>query len=111
MRRLWLIFSQTATVCLAVLFVVSTLRPDLLGSPRSEVVTVHERVTYAEPTPATTREQPARIAPATSLRARRRAPLQHSQRQPLQVEVHGTSAASPPLCARSRAGRLGWTVP
>jgi serine protease DegQ len=68
MRRLWLIFSQTATVCLAVLFVVSTLRPDLLGSPRSEVVTVHERVTYAEPTPATTREQPARIAPATSLR-------------------------------------------
>ena len=30
MRKFWLIFSQTATVCLAVLFVVSTLRPDLL---------------------------------------------------------------------------------
>ncbi|MPZ45050.1 MAG: trypsin-like serine protease [Betaproteobacteria bacterium] len=68
MRRLWLIFSQTATVCLAVLFVVSTLRPDLLGSPRSEVVTVHEPVTHAEPIPATTREQPARVLPAVSLR-------------------------------------------
>ena len=31
MRRLWLIFSQTATVCLAVLFVVSTLKPEWLG--------------------------------------------------------------------------------
>jgi serine protease DegQ len=68
MRRLWLIFSQTATVCLAVLFVVSTLRPDLLGSPRGEVVTLRERVTYAEPIPATTREQPARPVAVTSLR-------------------------------------------
>jgi Do/DeqQ family serine protease len=68
MRRLWLIFSQTATVCLAVLFVVSTLRPDLLGAPRSEVVTVHERVTHTEPIAAATREQPARLAPAVSLR-------------------------------------------
>ncbi|HXV10770.1 MAG TPA: trypsin-like peptidase domain-containing protein [Burkholderiales bacterium] len=34
MRKLWLVFAQTATVCLAVLFVVSTLRPDLL-SPRA----------------------------------------------------------------------------
>ena len=31
MRKLWLIFSQTATICIAALFVVSTLRPDLLG--------------------------------------------------------------------------------
>jgi len=31
MRRLWLIFAQTATVCLGILFVVSTLRPDLLS--------------------------------------------------------------------------------
>jgi Do/DeqQ family serine protease len=30
MRRLWMIFSQTATICLAVLFVVSTLRPEWL---------------------------------------------------------------------------------
>jgi serine protease DegQ len=31
MRRLWLIFAQTTTISLAVLFVVSTLRPDLLS--------------------------------------------------------------------------------
>ena len=30
MHRLWLIFAQTTTVCLGVLFVASTLRPDLL---------------------------------------------------------------------------------
>ena len=43
MRKLWLVFAQTATVCLAVLFVVSTLRPDLF-SPRvpGSVVTVKE---------------------------------------------------------------------
>ena len=42
-RKLWLVFAQTATVCLAILFVVSTLRPDLLPwSTRSAVVTVRE---------------------------------------------------------------------
>ncbi|HEU4646594.1 MAG TPA: trypsin-like peptidase domain-containing protein, partial [Burkholderiales bacterium] len=30
LHRLWLIFAQTATVCVAVLFVVSTLKPDWL---------------------------------------------------------------------------------
>jgi serine protease DegQ len=44
MRKLWLVFAQTATVCLAVLFVVSNLRPDLLtqGS-RGGVVTIKEQ--------------------------------------------------------------------
>ncbi|MEK7877627.1 MAG: trypsin-like peptidase domain-containing protein, partial [Pseudomonadota bacterium] len=45
MRRLWLIFAQTATVCLGVLFVLSTLRPDLLSwnaRPTVEVVTTRE---------------------------------------------------------------------
>src|SRR5690349_747965 len=43
MRKLWLVFAQTATVCLAVLFVVSTLRPDLLGwNSRGHVVTIKE---------------------------------------------------------------------
>ncbi len=43
MRKLWLVFAQTATVCLAVLFVVSTLRPDLLNwNTRGNVVTVKE---------------------------------------------------------------------
>ena len=41
MRKLWLVFAQTATICLAVLFVVLTLRPGLLtwGS-RGGVVTI-----------------------------------------------------------------------
>ena len=30
LRRFWLLFAQVATICLAVLFVVTTLRPDLL---------------------------------------------------------------------------------
>jgi Do/DeqQ family serine protease len=30
MRRLWLIFAQAVTICLAILFVVTTLRPDWL---------------------------------------------------------------------------------
>ncbi|VCU71934.1 Periplasmic pH-dependent serine endoprotease DegQ precursor [Pigmentiphaga humi] len=30
MRRLWLIFAQTTTVCLAILFIVATLRPEWL---------------------------------------------------------------------------------
>jgi serine protease DegQ len=39
MRKFWLIFAQTATVCLAALFVVSTLRPDLLAwTTRGEIV-------------------------------------------------------------------------
>jgi serine protease DegQ len=45
MRKLWLIFSQSATVCLAVVFVIATLRPELLpwgapAGPARPVVTV-----------------------------------------------------------------------
>ncbi len=43
MRKLWLVFAQTATICVAVLFVISTLRPDLLAwNTRGAVVTVQE---------------------------------------------------------------------
>jgi serine protease DegQ len=53
MRKLWLVFAQTATICVAVLFVVSTLRPDLLiWNTRGNVVTVKEPRTDA-PSPAT----------------------------------------------------------
>ena len=42
-RKLWLVFCQTATVCVAALFVVTTLRPDLLAwSPRGGIVTIRE---------------------------------------------------------------------
>jgi len=43
MRRLWIIFSQTATICLAALFVVSTLKPEWLPS-RSGLVPESMRV-------------------------------------------------------------------
>ncbi|MCM8596339.1 trypsin-like peptidase domain-containing protein [Accumulibacter sp.] len=45
MRRLWLIFAQTVTISLAVVFVVSTLRPEWLGKPwpgGASVVAVQE---------------------------------------------------------------------
>jgi serine protease DegQ len=49
MRKLWLVFAQTATVCIAVLFVVSTLRPDLLAwTPRGSIVTVREQASETD---------------------------------------------------------------
>ncbi|MCC2596200.1 trypsin-like peptidase domain-containing protein [Pusillimonas sp. MFBS29] len=33
MRRLWLLFAQTVTICLGVLFIVATLRPDWIHGP------------------------------------------------------------------------------
>jgi serine protease DegQ len=43
-RKLWLIFAQTTTISLAVLFVVSTLRPELMSwsNGRGQVVTIRE---------------------------------------------------------------------
>ena len=50
MRKLWLIFAQTTTICLGILFVVSTLRPDLLGaSLRTNVDVVTTREAAVEP--------------------------------------------------------------
>ncbi len=48
MRRLWLVFAQTVTVCVAVLFVVKTLKPEWLvrspgsGASGTEVATIVE---------------------------------------------------------------------
>ena len=55
MRKLWLVFAQTATICVAVLFVVSTLRPDLLAwnNTRGAVVTVKEPTADAPARPTT----------------------------------------------------------
>src|SRR5688572_13514127 len=49
-RKLWLIFCQTTTVCVAALFVVGTVRPDLLAVPttRGGVVTIREAEPAAE---------------------------------------------------------------
>jgi len=46
MYKFWLTFAQTATILLAIFFVVSTLRPELLPwQPRGSVVTIKEAVT------------------------------------------------------------------
>ena len=64
LRKLWLIFAQACTLCLAALFVVTTLRPDLLSSrardPAGRVVLVQETST-----PVTTRSCPSRPPYAT----------------------------------------------
>jgi serine protease DegQ len=48
MRRLWLIFAQTVTVCVAVLFVVKTLKPEWLGHLPSAGSGVTELATVIE---------------------------------------------------------------
>ncbi len=49
MRKLWLIFAQTATVCLGILFVVMTLKPEWLsrngGDAQPSRVTVLQEIT------------------------------------------------------------------
>lgn len=52
MRKIWLLFSQTATICLAALFVVGTLRPDLLNNmPQNAVITVRQHTDSAAGVP------------------------------------------------------------
>jgi serine protease DegQ len=51
MHKFWLIFAQTATICLAALFVISTLRPELLPwNMHSSIVTLKEAAPYKEAT-------------------------------------------------------------
>jgi serine protease DegQ len=47
LRRFWLLFAQVATICLAALFVVATLRPDLLAryTGKNNIVLVQENPT------------------------------------------------------------------
>jgi Do/DeqQ family serine protease len=52
MRRLWLIFSQAATVAVAVLFVVSTFRPEWLPSRSPPSIAVVQQAPTTGPLPA-----------------------------------------------------------
>jgi serine protease DegQ len=51
LRRFWLLFAQVATVCVAALFVVATLRPDLLAryTGRNNVVLVEQPQDFSAP--------------------------------------------------------------
>ncbi|MDX9707233.1 MAG: trypsin-like peptidase domain-containing protein [Azospira sp.] len=53
MKKLWLIFAQTATIGLAAFFVVATLKPEWLGE-KPGVVRIHESTPAAEAVPAPT---------------------------------------------------------
>jgi serine protease DegQ len=88
LRKFWLLFAQACTLSLAVLFVVSTLRPDLLprmtgdaGAPHGNVVLLQETTTnvnqrqVATFADAVNRAMPAVVNIYTKKDARRRHPL------------------------------------
>jgi Do/DeqQ family serine protease len=70
MRRLWLIFAQTITICVAALFVVQTLKPEWLARPGAGStvgstlggVTVREAPAVAETRPASSYAEAAKRA-------------------------------------------------
>lgn len=74
MQRLWLIFAQTVTVCLGILFIVTTLRPQWLGMdgpspglPASSAPAVAPATTGAQTyAPAVARAAPAVVNVYTS---------------------------------------------
>jgi len=76
MQRLWLIFAQTVTVALAILFVVSTLKPEWLP-PRQAIVALQEA-------PASSDDD--KVAPTGSYREAARAAL------PSVVHIYTTQA-------------------
>jgi serine protease DegQ len=53
MRRLWLIFAQTVTVCVAILFVVKTLKPEWVSSWPGPMSLVDNVVTIRAANPTT----------------------------------------------------------
>jgi serine protease DegQ len=85
LRKFWLLFAQASTLCLAALFVVATLRPDLLprlaGKNNNNVVLLREAATQAgAPGAGTYAEAAKKAMPAvvniyTSKAVRSRNPL------------------------------------
>jgi serine protease DegQ len=84
LRKFWLLFAQACTLCIAGLFVVGTLRPDLLPRPTGRVASVV--VTQETTTPVTAtrvstyadaakRAMPAVVNVYTSKEVRARYPL------------------------------------
>jgi serine protease DegQ len=88
LRKFWLLFAQACTLCLAALFVVATLRPDLLarlGSRESGVVLLQETSTpvttqkIASFADAAKKAMPAVVNIYTSKEMRQRNPLLDDQ--------------------------------
>ena len=64
MRRLWLLFAQTITVCLAIWFVVVTLKPEWLELGRGTFVPKQDSKVIAVPATASYRDAVSRAMPA-----------------------------------------------
>jgi len=88
LRKFWLLFAQACTLCLAALFVVATLRPDLLtraGQRDSGIVLLQETSTpvttqkVASFADAAKKAMPAVVNIYTSKEMRRRNPLLDDQ--------------------------------
>ena len=84
MRKLWLLFAQACTLCLASLFVVATLRPDLLSrtGAREAGVVLRQETSTPVTTPAVAsladaakKAMPAVVNIYTSKEMRQRGPL------------------------------------
>jgi serine protease DegQ len=84
LRRIWLVFAQACTLCLAALFVVTTLRPDLLArftEKSGRVVLLQETSTpvitpkVASFSDAAKKAMPAVVGIYTSKELRQRGPL------------------------------------
>ncbi len=83
LRKFWLLFAQACTLCLAALFVVATLRPDLLASlTRREGVVLREQTTTPVTLPAVAshadaarKAMPAVVNVYTSKEMRQKSPL------------------------------------
>ena len=83
LRKIWLLFAQACTVCVAALFVVATLRPDLLPRvtpPGGATVLLQQITSPAAPQRAASfaeaakRAMPAVVAIYTSKEMRQRNP-------------------------------------
>ena len=84
LRRIWLVFAQACTLCLAALFVVSTLRPDLLWrvADKSPPVVLLQETSTPVVTPvvatfsdAAKKAMPSVVGIYTSKEMRQRGPL------------------------------------
>jgi len=64
MRRLWLIFAQTITICVAVLFVVKTLKPEWLDQLPSSGGVIAEVATVLDAPPGSEMHRPGSYADA-----------------------------------------------
>lgn len=64
MQKIWLIFAQTVTVCLGILFVLQTLNPSILET-KQKPVTIKQATSEAVPTPVSSYSHAAKKAMPT----------------------------------------------